>query len=276
MKRTPPTPHPEVNAVLEAILPQARSILGGQFVGMYLYGSLAYGGFDRDSDVDFVVVTKDELTGESFASLQEMHARISQIDSWCATQLEGSYLPQIGLRQYDPVRALYYHLDRGPGNRLARVQLEDARLSRAWWGAWVILRAVLSEKGIALAGPALETLVDPVPLEELKRANRALLTDWAGVMLERPAEMNTRGYQSYVVLTMCRMLHTHQNGVLVSKPAASEWARKTLEPGWLPLIEHAWAGRHDPGGEMHPEDVQGTLEMIRYTLKIIAGEGKDE
>jgi hypothetical protein len=36
------TPFPEVNAVLEKLLTSAQAILGNQFVGMVLYGSLAW------------------------------------------------------------------------------------------------------------------------------------------------------------------------------------------------------------------------------------------
>ena len=41
-----PTPYPEVNAILNVLLADVRAILGDQFVGFYLYGSLASGDFD--------------------------------------------------------------------------------------------------------------------------------------------------------------------------------------------------------------------------------------
>jgi hypothetical protein len=44
--------------VLDALLPEVHSILGGQFINMYQDGSHAFGGFNVDSDADFVVVTK--------------------------------------------------------------------------------------------------------------------------------------------------------------------------------------------------------------------------
>lgn len=56
------TPFPYVNAVLADLLDRAREILGDQFVGMYLYGSLAGGDFNpQRSDIDFVIVTHDLL-----------------------------------------------------------------------------------------------------------------------------------------------------------------------------------------------------------------------
>jgi hypothetical protein len=142
-----PSIYPEVNTVLKELLPDIQTILGNQFIGMYLYGSLAYGGFDQDSDVDFVVVTRDVLQDGLFFALRAMHDRIVTLDSWCATQLEGSYIPKLALQIYDPVRVLHLHIDRGPGERLQRMQINDPRTRRAWWGGWIFMRAVLLENG---------------------------------------------------------------------------------------------------------------------------------
>ena len=56
------TGYPDVDAVLERLLAEARGALGEQFVGMVLHGSLAAGGFEPGrSDVDVVAVTEGEL-----------------------------------------------------------------------------------------------------------------------------------------------------------------------------------------------------------------------
>ncbi len=267
MKPTHPTPYPEVNQILNVLLPEVQAILGNQFIGMYLYGSLAYGGFDRDSDVDFVVVTRQELTEMLFFGLQAMHAQIATLDSWCATQLEGSYIPLKALRQYDPVRVLHLHIDRGRGECLQRMQIDDARLSRAWWGGWVLLRAVLRENGISLTRPAPKTLIAPVSPEELRRATLAVLHGWLEPLLEDSHEIQNRGYQSYTVLTLCRTLYTLQHGNIASKQVAARWAQEKLGKLWSTLIERAWIGRQNPGDPATYEEVNGTLDFIRYILE---------
>jgi len=263
----PFTPYPEVNMVLDALVPDIQSILGDQFIGMYLYGSLAYGGFDVDSDVDFIVVTKDELSDAHFSALQEMHARIATIDSWCATQLEGSYIPRQALRTFDPVRVLYHHIDRDPGEQLRRMEIKDDKTSRAWWGGWVILRAVLLESGVTLAGPAPAALIDPVPVEELQQANLANLHGWFEPMLDDIAQLESFGYQPYAVLTMCRILHTHERGAIASKQAAAQWAQERLEEPWKSLIDRAWNGRHHPEIKASPAEIELTQYFIRFALE---------
>ena len=146
------------------------------------------------------------------------------------------------------------------------MHIEDPILSRAWWGGWVLLRATLFEKGITLAGPAPQTLVEPVSSEDLKQATLANLPGWAEPLLRNPAELAHRGYQTYTVLTLCRMLYTLECAAIASKPVAARWAQTRLAKPWAALIERTWAGRHNPQREASAQDVESTLEFIRFTL----------
>ncbi len=255
---THPTLYPEVNALLQELLESVQTILGNHFIGMYLEGSLASGDFDQDSDIDFVVVTDNEILGDLFLALQTMHERIATIESWCATQLEGSYISHHALRRYDSNHALHPNIERGKGERLKMVQHDDA---------WVIHRYILREHGVTLAGPAPETLIAPVSPNDLRQAMLAILRGWAVPMLAESAPFRTRGYQSYTVLSLCRILYTLQCGTVVSKPVASRWAQETLGGRWVSLIERAWVGRQNPRLKPESDDVNGTLDLIRYTLE---------
>jgi hypothetical protein len=268
--------HPEVKEVLDILLTEVRSILASQFVGMYLYGSLTTGDFDRASDVDFVVVTESALTEPLFSALHAMHLRIAQLDNWCATQLEGSYIPREALRRFDPQRVFYYHIDRGPGEELKRMQVEGAALSQAWWGGWVVLRSNLYKCGITLAGPPLQTLLEPVTTEDLRQATLANLYGWAEPMLANPAIIDSRGYQSYIVLTLCRMLYTLHFGKLVSKGQAADWAKGYLGKRWTGLIERAWADRQTPSQPLSPQVVNETLKLIQFVADLQREKGQPD
>jgi hypothetical protein len=262
-----PMPFPEVIVILDELLTSVQSVLGNHFIGMYLYGSLTTASFDYDSDIDYVVVTDEVISDDLFFKLEAMHGRIAKMDSWCATTLEGSYLPQQTLRQYDPIHALNVHIDRGRGERLHRMQIDNPLLSHAWWGGWVILRENLRERGITLAGPTPQTFIDTVLPEDLRQAMSALLLGWVAPLLDNPLEMNNRGYQSYTILTLCRILYTLHHGAVVSKPVAARWVQRTLGERWKSLIEKAWVGRHNPQLTTESDDVNGTMDMIRFTLE---------
>jgi hypothetical protein len=224
---------------------------------MYLDGSLTSGDFDQDSDIDFVVATDADIRGDLFTALQAMHDRIAAIDSPWAIQLEGSYISRHALRRYDPAHALHPNIERGKGERLKMV-LHDR--------AWAVHRDVLRERAITLSGPVPHTLIDPVSPEELRQGMLESLHGWAMQLLNDPSQISNRGYQSYTVLTLCRILYTLEHAAVVSKPVAARWVQETTGERWTPLIERAWIGRHNPQWEAQAEDADGTLEMIRYAL----------
>ncbi len=250
-----PTPYPEVNALVHKLLSDVQDILGERFVAMYLYGSLATGDFDpRRSDVDFVVVTDDELGDDLVSRLQAMHARIAAGDSPWATELEGSYLPRPAMRRFEPANARYPMIDRGGGLRVEQHHSDS-----------VIRLHILRERGVVVAGPPPATLIDPVPVDELRQAVLELLHGWWAPMLHDPSRLHSRDYQDYAVLTMCRVLYTLQNGTIVSKPSAARWAQETLDARWSPIIERALAGL-DGSPEVTLDE---TLHFIRFTLERI-------
>ena len=132
---------------------------------------------------------------------------------------------------------------------------------------WIIQHHTLRERGIILAGPAPHSLIDPISASDLQLAVVNVLPLWAKPILENPLQIRNGGYQSYIVLSLCRMLYTLQCGTIISKRAAADWAQDALSEQWTPLIARAWLGRQNAGSDAEPEDVEGTLNFIRYTMK---------
>jgi predicted nucleotidyltransferase len=259
MKINPPTPYPEVNAIIQELLEGIQGVLGEHLIGMYLEGSLANGDFDQDSDIDFVAVTDVEVTGDLFSSLQSMHDQIATFDSTWAIQLEGSYLSVEALRRYDPANNRHPNIERGLGERLKMVQHEEV---------WNVHRHILRERGITIVGPDPQTLIDPVTPNDLKHAMLPALHNWATYMLHHPSEISSQGYQSYIVLSLCRILYTLQRGEVVSKLKAAKWAKETRDPKWKSLIDHAWEGRHASQIPPDPAAIRQTQDFIEYTLEV--------
>ncbi|MDQ2809764.1 MAG: DUF4111 domain-containing protein [Chloroflexota bacterium] len=240
-----PTPHAEVNAVLQQLMPQVQSILGPQFLAMYLYGSLALGDFTLTrSDIDFVVVTATDLPPDLIAALYAMHVDLAAREIPWGGELEGSYIPQHLMRRPDPSAPPYPTIERG----------ETLRPNPHTTGG-LIQRTILLEHGITLAGPPPSHWIDPIAPADLRREVRAIAQEWLVPLAADPVALRNSGYQSYTTLTICRILYTLEHGTIVSKPTAARWAQTALGPRWAPLI--AWA---------LTDELEETHALIDYAL----------
>ncbi len=247
------TPYADVNAVLSGLLAEMRTVLGEQFAGLYLGGSLAGGDFEPErSDIDFVAVTRGELEAEVVEALRSMHERLRRSGLEWASRMEGGYIPRDGLRRYDPAHACYPWL--GVDGHFAVEQFDHG---------WVIQLHVLREHGLVLAGPDPRTLIDPISPDDLRQAQLAMLHEWWEPQLGDHSRLVSREYQAYAVLTMCRALYTLEHGTVVTKAVAAQWAQEILGPARAALIERALAWPREP----QPDSLDPTLDLIRYTVE---------
>jgi len=247
-----PTPYPDVNQVLHELVSGVHKALNTHCVGVYLYGSLALGDFDpASSDIDFVVVTDDELSAESVSALEALHSRIAMNHPRWATELEGSYVPKADMGRYDPARAYHLHVYQG------HVGMEQHGVH------WVIERHLLREHGVVLSGPGTRSLIEPISPDDLRRATTALMGEWWAPKVDEPGRPYVTKYQRYVVLTMCRVLYTLHHGTVASKPVAARWALAGLGERWAALIDRTLAGRAEGESKL----VDETCNFIRYTFE---------
>jgi hypothetical protein len=248
-----PTPYPDVNALLDTLLAGVQAALGNNLIGMYLHGSLATGDFDPDrSDIDFLVVIREQLSPEMVLALNEMHAQIAASNLKWSTNYEGSYIPKHAIRRYDPAHSLHMV-----------IRVEGSFGMDEHRSDWVIQRHIIRERGIVLVGPSPKTLIDPVSPDELRLAALQLLEEWWLPQLDDQFRLRDSEYQAYAILTMCRALFTIESGKIVSKPEAAQWARQSLEEKWARLIDSALFWRK--GVEL--DCLDQVLDFIRYTLK---------
>lgn len=255
--KTFPTPYQELNWVLRDLVERVQGVLSTNFVGAYLQGSFAVGDFDRHSDVDFIVVIAEELSPAEVHGLQAVHEHIYGVDIPWAKHLEGSYFTKEVLRDHTRLGGLLWYLDHGSSSLLQSTHCNT-----------VLVRWVVRERGVTLAGAAPAGLVDPIPVETLREHIRATIHDWGQEILSHPAHYNNRFYQGFIVLNYCRMLHDLQRGCPGSKLAGARWAKANLDPCWKGLIDRAWNGRPDPAvSSREPADAhdfEATLEFIHY------------
>jgi hypothetical protein len=252
------TPFDDLNQLLRKLVVGAKEVLGDSFCGAYLQGSFAVGDADVHSDVDFIVVTKDEMTPGQQAELQALHQALYALPTPWAQHLDGSYIPQEVVRRPDPVRRPLLYLDNGA----TEFALDDHDNT-------AVVRWSLREHGVTLAGPDPRELVDPVTPNELRADVRWALDNWAAWF--RSIESISRRALAVAVLSHCRILHTLASGEVASKRVAGEWALHALDPEWAPLIRWALEDRPDPWRKVHepadPALLRRTRQFIDYAAR---------
>lgn len=252
-----PTPFPEVNRLVGRLEERMRAILGGNLVGLYLDGSLARGGFDQASDIDFVAVTEGALSEEHFLALQAMHEQVAEGGDRLARDIEGYYVTPEALHGAATSDQCFPRLERGAGERLKWVTLGED---------WIVHRYILREYGITLLGPPAREWIPPVPAAALRALAGQMLVEWDEYLQGEPTALAHSGAQSYAVLTFCRILCTLQTGDIVPKSEAARWAQATLDARWQPLIKQAVRERLGPYGAATPEAVAATRAFLEWAL----------
>lgn len=243
----------ELDDLLHRFLHELEAELGEELVALYLQGSFALGAGDEWSDVDFVCLTRGPVAPER---VQPLHARLYDLPTPWAQHLEGSYLPAELMRRVDPDRTPVPFLDNG-----ARELVLDPHCNTA------LVRSVLREHGVPLAGPPAVELIDPVDPADLRAEAEDKLADYVAWGLDGHPLLAWE--QPYLVLTLCRILRTLACGDVTSKPVAAGWAAETLDRRWRPLIERAVADRTDRWARaQEPADPVLAAETIAFAAAV--------
>jgi predicted nucleotidyltransferase len=254
-----PSPYAGLNAVLHELVASISQALGDNFTGAYLQGSFAVGDFDWHSDVDFVIAVGDELSEVEVAELQRVHGRIHGLESEWARHLEGSYFPGAILRTGERCGEPLWYLDHG-----------SKGLIRSDHCNTLVVRSVVRERGITLAGPDPTTLVDPITVTALRAEISSTMRTWAKEIFEHQERYKNRFYQGYIVLSYSRMLHDLVQGRPGSKREGATWAKATLGTDWSGLIDRAWTRRPNPAVAVRepadPVDFEATLRFVKAVL----------
>lgn len=255
-----PTSYPALNLVLHTLVTEIQDTLEETFLAAYLHGSFAVGDFDEHSDVDFAIVIDQPLTESQVEALQELHDRIYRLDSPWAQHLEGSYFPKDVIKRITYPKIPLWYLDHG-----SRSLIQSTHCNTN------VVRWVVREKGINLAGAPATTFIDPISAQTLREDIYSVMVWWSDEILRDPESINNRFFQTFAVLNYSRMLHDLHTGRIGSKRAGAEWAKATLDPQWHDLIDRAWAGRPHPEissrQPANPHDLQRTLDFLRSILK---------
>lgn len=257
------TPYGDLDQLLADLLGRWRQILGDQLAGAYIQGSFALGGGDQHSDCDWIVATHGRLTEAQIARLRELHAVIPTREGrWCR-DLEGSYAPIDELASVDHLGRKWLFNDHGHRS----LEWND-HCNRAF------TRWILREHGLTLTGPAPRSFMPTVPKDHLRREAATslptLLDDLATWV-----DIDTLAWgQRYAVTTACRILFTFDTAEVTTKHGALEWALRTLDRAWSPLLAQVRDERAlgwQPDRPPRPGEADAARAFVTYAVARVEG-----
>jgi len=263
------TPFPELDIILENYAEELQKTLGSNFIGFYLQGSLALGDFDLTSDVDFIVVTNDDLSDEQVNSVKQIHNKTYDQDNRWVKRLEYSFFPKNllnkhsspfinGKRNDTKERRLWYF-----NNGSRNIEKSDHCNT-------LVTRWTIREKGAALRGSDPKTLIDSINPNDLRREIKDTMVGWGKELQENPNEYKNRFYQSYLVLNYSRMLNDLHQGEIGTKLKGIIWAKQNLDLEWFSLIDFCWKERQDTlisvKQPANQKIFKKSLEFVRYAV----------
>ncbi|MDV3126032.1 DUF4111 domain-containing protein [Mycobacterium sp. 21AC1] len=189
----------------------------GGVLGVYLYGSTVVGGAQLDSDIDLLVVTREALSVPERESLTRLLLNSSGWKGHANTLPEAATRRPIELtsfaigstRPWEPEPRYDYQF----GEWLRHEFLSGMVPGPTNDPDAVLLVATALAGQRTLHGPALSTLIAPVPEEKLRDAALAVIPALREAIV---------GDERNVLLTLARIAVTVESGRIMSKDAAAE------------------------------------------------------
>lgn len=239
------------DVVVQTIQQQLPPVLGQYLVGVYVYGSLVWGDFDDDiSDIDVLVVLNGDVDEALFHTLDTFHQALAvQFPAW-DDRIELAYISTAALATFRTQRSPIAVISPGePFN------IKDAGLD--WLINWYTIRT----QSQTLYGPAPSAVIPEITEQEFRDGVRLQVAEWGDWVVHT---RDSRPYQAYCILTMCRALYAWQEGIQTSKRMAAEWAMQVL-PDQAQIIANALEWRRDYRDDdiNHVATYRFAVEMVR-------------
>lgn len=247
----------DADRMLDLVRSGVLRALGGQVVGVYLFGSLATGDFDVGvSDIDVLVVTATDLTRSELACLRAFHRDLAVRHAEWADRVEVIYLSVDALAGFRTRRSALAVTS--PGE-----PFHTTTGGRDWLVNWYNVR----QTGKVLFGPPASAVIPEIGIGEVKEELREQVRRWPARLPSGVAP----GWLAYAVLTVARAWDTITNGAVHSKVQSAQWAGRRL-PEWADLLERVVQVRASGGSKagVNPDEAARFVAEIAH--RVSAGE----
>jgi hypothetical protein len=242
----------DLSDVLEVMAADFPTILRGNLVGIYLWGSLTYNAFDETcSDVDCIGVTRRDLDDREF----------SDLDQWFKNEkMQNRWVGRIDMR------FVIDHEFLDKTSRCCGFYHYNGKLVRHGSDGNPIIWINVAQSGITLWGEDAKLIAPHVSDQCL---DDALLLELDYLKENLTSNAGNRSdkafiYNAYAVLTACRILYSAHHRVLVSKDQAYGWAMETVPPMWRAVIHSAKDNLLKNAGSTTPQLEQDATRFLGF------------
>jgi hypothetical protein len=228
---------------------------GDELLGLYLFGSLAAGGFiPGRSDLDLFAVLAEDI--QEIEGLKSLHAGFVSAHPEWTERIEVGYVSHSVLQTFGG----------HPTGTVAVISPgEPLNLKEAGY-AWA-----LDWHGVTTAG---ETIVGPPPLElgpaitpdAFRRAIEAQLESWTHDV-RAPQVAYVPAHQGYIVVTLCRALYGLETGDQTTKENAVAWAAERF-PEHADFVRKALAQYRADPAPAHEAVIRFADEALSYGTRM--------
>ena len=258
----------EVASLTDRFLLHADRITPGLLTDLYLHGSLCWGEFFPDSDIDFVGVLARTPTADELDGLAQAHARVR--DEFPARRFEGFHCRRTDLEApSEAVSVLPVH-HAGAFDAEGRLDVNPVT-----WHE-------LAERGLVVRGRLPTIHTDLEDLVAFTRGN--LATYWRSLLGQVEDAIAAEGAAAavgshdatvtWVTLGVARLHHLLARRSLTSKSGAGRYILEALDPRWHRLAGDALVARERPGSASAYDDAGDRGRDVRDFLAWAVEDGR--
>jgi len=212
-----------INVFKDKLLEKCENI-----IGIYLFGSLVYGGFDENSsDIDLIIITNGLLNKIEMENVKNIHKEVIVINNVWGNRLEVSYTP-------------LFMFNKKIIPEIPRPYYNGKFYEKAGYGnEWLINNYLLLNYGKNIYGKDIKEIIDyNISIEEIKECCvNDFYKEWYSKINDNEWLKNGQN-QAYIVLNICRIIYTLINNKIGNKIISSKWVKEKYHI-WENLIEEA-------------------------------------
>ncbi|MBO1581963.1 nucleotidyltransferase domain-containing protein [Bacillus sp. XF8] len=226
----------EIQSLMEQYVNGLQAVFSNEkLIGVYVYGSIALGAFHLDtSDVDFVTVTREEISAAEKIQIMNLHKRLN--NHTLGRRMDGMYIPLANLGKQNQEMPQY-------------VYCADGKINVGHWDVNAVTWWTLKNRGITVIGEEVSELPFEAPWSKVVETMKYNVEQYWSKKAARPYLFLIEEWVESAVVTMGRILYTLEHETVVSKDEGLQYMMESSSGKWEPLLQEVERIRHNKGAK---------------------------